>query len=78
MAIVEYKHHDINVFVREDLKGKHREYCLCWQCKKLIPEDRTLNCPIANSLFAFDQRNNVTTPVFECPIFEDKNEATHA
>ena len=29
--IVKYKHHGVNVSVREDLKGKH-----IWECKKFI------------------------------------------
>ena len=35
MSIVKYKHHGVNVSVREDLKGKHREHCLCWICLEI-------------------------------------------
>ena len=30
--VVEYEHHGSNVKVREDLKGKHRDHCLCFRC----------------------------------------------
>jgi len=29
-----YTHHDVEVWVRKDLKGKDREHCLCWNCIK--------------------------------------------
>lgn len=30
--VIEYEHHGTKVKVREDLKGKHRENCLCFRC----------------------------------------------
>ena len=69
--IIEYIHHGHKVKVREDLKGKHREYCLCFKCKKLNIQDRTKNCPIANALYANCVKFNVTTPVWECGEFEE-------
>jgi len=70
--ITEYSHHGRIVKVREDLKGKHREYCLCHRCKKLNTEDRDNNCNIANTLYALDVLTGLTTPVFECPHFAEK------
>ena len=69
MSIIKYKHHGVNVSVREDLKGKHREHCLCWICEKFNPNDRNSNCQIANLLFEFDKLHHVTTPVWECKKF---------
>lgn len=37
---VKYNHHGKEVWVREDLKGTHREHCLCFNCKKLNIENR--------------------------------------
>jgi len=71
--IVFYVHHDIRVGVREDLKGKHREYCLCYQCHNFTPEDRGNNCAIANALYALNCLAGITTPVWECPNFYPQN-----
>ena len=71
---VQYIHHGVNVFVREDLKGKHSEFCLCYSCDKFKPLNRDENCPKANMLYNFDVVNDMVTPVWECPDFvEVKN-----
>lgn len=36
-AVIEYEHHGSSVKVREDLKGLHRDYCLCFRCKTFVP-----------------------------------------
>ena len=71
MSYVKYEHHGKEVFVRKDLKGKHREHCLCWSCKKLNTQDRAKNCNIANTLYENCKLFNVVTPVWECPFFEE-------
>jgi len=67
-----YVHHGNRVTVREDLKGRHREYCLCWQCTQFLPADRSKNCRIAELLFAVDRAHGIVTPVWECPDFQEK------
>jgi len=77
--IVTYVHHGDIVSVREDLKGRHREHCLCWRCSNFTPDDRGNSCPIANTLYALDVLAGITTPVWECPKFyelEAKQEDT--
>ena len=69
MSITQYVHHGNLVFVRTDLKGRHREHCLCFQCRKFIPGDRAQNCPIANEVYANCVKHKLVTPVFECPEF---------
>ena len=70
---IEYEHHGTKVWVREDLKGKHREHCLCFSCDKFKPAGAPEeNCPIANLNFAVCIAHNVTLPVWECPEFEEK------
>ena len=65
-----YEHHGKDVAVRSDLKGKHREFCLCFVCDKFkLTGDRRDNCGIANLLYGFDRLHSVTTPMWECPIF---------
>ncbi len=64
-----YIHHDVEVRVRADLKGKHREHCLCFKCSKFAP--RTLeNCGIAAAVYSHCVTFNIVTPVWECPDFE--------
>jgi len=56
--------------VQEQLVGKHRDHCLCWQkCKYFKPNEED-NCPIAQDLFEFDKKFGVTTPVWECETYE--------
>ncbi len=72
MNVIKYEHHGVSVSVREDLKGKHRDNCLCFMCKKLNIAERDKNCVIANTLYALNQLAGITTPVFECKEFEIK------
>ena len=69
--LITYPHHGVNVWVRKELMGKHRQHCLCHICSKFNPEDREKNCPIANLLFSVCVLCNLTTPVWECPEFDD-------
>lgn len=64
----QYEHHGKNVFVHADLKGRHREHCLCYDCDLFKP-GTPQNCHIAQSLYDFDKEHGVTTPVWECPVF---------
>lgn len=66
----QYEHHGNMVWARSDLKGTHREHCLCYQCGKFSLV-RERNCVKANALFAFSVLTGMTTPVFECPDFKE-------
>ena len=68
-----YIHHGNEVWVRTDLKGKHRECCLCFSCSKLNINDRAKNCPVANALYDNCVKFCVVTPVLECPAFDEKS-----
>ena len=70
--IIKYEHHGKIMSVKEELIGKHREYCLCYECK-FYDSDSEKNCTIANALYRFDILADVTTPVFECAKFEPIN-----
>ena len=65
----QYEHHGRLVWVRLDLKGTHRNLCLCFSCQKFTPEDREKNCPISNDTFENCVKHGLTTPVTECPEF---------
>lgn len=63
MTIEKYVHHGREVAVCSELRGKHREHCLCYACGAFYAEPK---CPIASALYAFDCTHGVTTPVWEC------------
>lgn len=67
--VIKYEHWGKQVFVDEDLKGGHRDYCLCFRCERFRPESREENCHLANLNYAMDVLTNLVTPVWECPEF---------
>jgi hypothetical protein len=69
MTVEKYVHHGREVFVNSEVKGKHRDHCLCFACKKFKP-DTSENCPIANDTFENCKKHHLVTPVYECPSFE--------
>lgn len=72
-AVEWYQHHGKYVAVRSNLRDKHREHCLCFLCVEFNPHDREMNCDIANKLYAFDCEHGLVTPVWECPVFKDRD-----
>ena len=70
---INYEHHGNRVFARRDLVGKHRDYCLCWQCSEFFPDDLSKNCIIARELYSICVKLKLVTPVWECPNFSKKN-----
>lgn len=71
MKITEYIHHGQKVKVQSELKGRHREHCLCFLgCKYFHPDDREENCVIANNVFENCKKYGIVTPVWECPYYE--------
>ena len=63
-----YCHHGFVVTVRSDLRGRHRDFCLCHQCPKFAPGTPE-NCPIAQATYENCVKHGITTPVWECPEF---------
>ena len=75
---VKFDHHGAEVSADAELKGKHREHCLCFDCKAFTPEDRENNCKIANVLFNLCKLAEVTTPVMYCKEFvHEPNKIIH-
>ena len=75
MAVYEsYQHHGVEVKVRADLRGKHREYCLCRACSKLTPEPggQQANCSTARILYSLCVADALVVAVWECPHFQEK------
>lgn len=73
--IVSYQHHGARVWVRERLRGTHRAHCLCFaHCVHFKPGQPD-NCALAQELYEFDVRNEMTTPVWECPKYQASDNA---
>lgn len=74
MGIIDrYYHHGEYVAVDLDLKGKHREHCLCFRCPRFKP-DTPENCDIAELLFRIDVLFHLVTPVWECAKFPEMSD----
>lgn len=69
--IERYNHHGNDVCVRRDLKGRHREHCLCYDCDEFSGEDRVSNCPISNVVYAICVAFGIVSPIWECPKFKE-------
>lgn len=61
-----YLHHGKEVMVRSDLKGRHREHCLCFDCSVWS------DCKIREDTFNNCVTHNIASPVWECPNFVQK------
>lgn len=68
MAIEQYEHHGAQVWVDSNLKGQHRNNCLCWKCENFKPGTEE-NCEIAQKLYQICVDESLVTPVYECPKF---------
>ncbi len=69
--IVKYLHHGVLARVQKKMKGKHQQYCLCYQgCIYFKPGQKD-NCDIAQKLYQFCVDYSMVTPVWECTIFEN-------
>lgn len=69
---MEYEHHGRMVSVRSDLKGKHRDHCLCYSCQRFKPDHKE-NCRKAKEIYALCVREDLVLPVWECPAFEESH-----
>ena len=66
---IQYLHHGALVWVRERLKGRHKEHCLCYSCKRFSPTMPGINCVVAQELYQLNVRHHLVTPVWECAHF---------
>ena len=67
----QYDHHGRMVWAMKDLRGKHRQHCLCFSCANFKPGLPESNCPLANLNYAVCLAEGLTLPVYECPKFEE-------
>lgn len=67
-----YERNGKKVWVRSDLKGKQKEFCMCWNCKKFKPETENKGCNTIKNVLSLANNCNIVLPVWECEIFEQK------
>jgi len=72
--IIQYDHtfgngRTATVSVDEDLKGTHREKCLCFRDCVHFKPGTPENCEIAQSNFELCVKYDTVQPVFECPKY---------
>ena len=67
-----YERNGKTAWVRSDLKGKQKEYCMCWDCKKFNPTTDDKGCSIIKNVLSLANNSNIVLPVWECGIFEKK------
>ena len=70
-----YEKYDKNgkdVWVRKDLKGRQKEFCMCWDCARFMPESADKGCATIKTVLELAARNAIVLPVWECPGFQQR------
>jgi len=68
-----YERNGKKTWVRSDLKGRQKEFCMCWDCKKFKPETENKGCPIIKLVLETAANHNIILPVWECGVFEQSS-----
>ncbi len=68
-----YTHHGREVTVLSEVRGKHRELCLCYRCQDFHP-GQSFSCEIARTIYEHCKSFGLVTPVFECAHFTLKED----
>ena len=61
-----------SIWVRADLQGRQKEYCICWNCRKFNPNAADKGCSIIFSVLHLAAEKGVVLPVWACPVFDPK------
>jgi len=69
VKIIKYEHFGNEVSVMEDMKGKHKDFCLCYKCSKLKPDEAD-NCKLAQLVYDLCRLSGSTLVMWECKEFE--------
>ncbi len=67
-----YESHERNgvqSWVRNDLKNRQKEYCMCWDCSLFKPDQADKGCLKIKKVLDLAQENQQVLPVWECPDF---------
>lgn len=65
-----YSHHGMNVSVKSKFKGKHKEMCLCHECKHFYPNTKE-NCVFAQRAFELSKDVGLAL-ILECEYFQHR------
>ena len=68
--VEKYIHHGTEVSVISEIKGLHRNHCLCYRSCKHFKPGKDDNCEIANANYQLCLRYDLVTPVYECPKYQ--------
>ena len=68
----QYEKNGQSVWVRQDLKGRQKEFCMCWDCNSFKPEAADKGCLIIRDVLALASQKAIVLPVWECPKFQTK------
>lgn len=60
------------VWVRAELQGRQKEYCICWACQKFNPGAADKGCSTIFSVLRLAAEKGVILPVWACPTFAPK------
>ena len=69
MKTERYTHHGTEVEVVSELRGRHREVCLCYACRHFLPGSDD-NCEIAKAVYQNCIKYGLVTPMVECPAYQ--------
>ncbi len=61
-----------NVWVRDDLHNRQKEFCMCWDCRKFEPEREDKGCSIIHQVLMLAAEEKIVLPVWECAEFQQK------
>jgi hypothetical protein len=64
-----YVHHGREVAVISEVKGRHRDFCLCFNGCDFFKPNTPENCEIAKMNFAVCKTHGLVAPVMECPKY---------
>lgn len=67
-----YERNGKKAWVRADLKGRQKEFCLCWDCRRFNPGLESKGCPIIKMVLDLAAASNIVLPVWECGAFDKK------
>ena len=69
----QYEKNAKKVWVRQDLKNRQKEFCMCWDCQKFKPETADKGCSIIKDVLDLAVRKSIVLPVWECPFFQSSS-----
>jgi quinol monooxygenase YgiN len=60
---------DEPLWVRRDIEGLQKSYCMCWKCKHFKPEQDDKGCSVIQRVLQVAAEEAVVLPVWACKSF---------